>query len=34
MRSDDVFRWLMTHWRDYFDLRTFEKAMEEATALN
>ena len=24
---------LMTHWRDYFDLMTFEKAMEEATAL-
>lgn len=23
---------LMTHWRDYFDLMTFEKAMEEATA--
>lgn len=23
---------LMTHWRDYFDLTTFEKAMEEATA--
>ena len=29
---NDVFRWLMTHWRDYFDLTTFEKAMEEATA--
>jgi limonene-1,2-epoxide hydrolase len=23
---------LITHWRDYFDLTTFEKAMEEATA--
>ena len=23
---------LMTHWRDYFDLTTFEKAMEQATA--
>ena len=23
---------LMTHWRDYFDLTTFEKAMEESTA--
>ena len=23
---------LMTNWRDYFDLTTFERAMEEATA--
>ena len=23
---------LMTHWRDYFDLTTFEKAMEKAIA--
>ena len=23
---------LMTHWRDYFDLTTFEKAMAEVTA--